>query len=478
MTNRVLVDLSHAAAGHVGIAQDLRLIFSILCDIPGVEPSGLLMPTGRHDLPRISPAREGDPALSAAVLHWMSRNWTRLPAGRLARARALPHELWQILRPAHALMRVTTEGQMNALWRILFDPSLPAAARAAVLARAYFATDLSVSRLIDRAVHLPFLPPKRLDAAGFDYALFCMPRPVRLPPGVRQLVRFHDAVPVMDIDTVANPRIGAAHQALVRGCAPDAVFICNSPQSLDDLVALDPRRAAQAVVIPCALPPSEATASPLPLSAIVAARASFRTIGAEAAPAGWRPPADDARYVLAVSTLEPRKNYPGLIRAFEQVVARADDPDLRLVIVGGAGWREDEVLRAMRPHVGSGRILHLTEVPKEELRALMQGAACFAQLSYSEGFGLAPLEALAAGTPAVVSDIPVCRWIFGEAALYADPYDSAGIAAQIERLTTHPERAALRQSLLARGEAVVTRFSLASVRREWRALFERFDTLV
>jgi glycosyltransferase involved in cell wall biosynthesis len=478
MTNRVLVDLSHAAAGHVGIAQDLRLIFSMLCDIPGVEPAGLLMPTGRHDLPRLSPAREGDPALSAAVLHWMARNWTRLPEGKLARARALPRELWQILRPSHGLMRATATGQMNALWRILFDPTLPAAARAAVLARPYYATDLSVARLIDRTVHLPFLPPKRLEAGGFDYALFCMPRPVRLPPGVRQLVRFHDAVPVMDIDTVANPRIGAAHQALVRGCAPDAVFICNSPQSLDDLLALDPRRAGRAVVIPCALAPGAAAASPLPFSAIAAARASFRAIGAEAAPAGWRPPTDQTRYVLAVSTLEPRKNYPGLIRAFEQVKARAEAPDLRLVIVGGAGWREDEVLRAMRPHVAGGRILHLTGVPKEELGPLMRGAACFAQLSYNEGFGLAPLEALAAGTPAVLSDIPVCRWIFGEAALYADPYDSAGIAAQIERLTTHPDRAALRQSLLAQGEAVVARFSMASVRDEWRALFERLPALV
>ena len=50
---RLLVDLSHAAGGYVGIAQDIRLIFSMLCDLDGVEPTGLLMPAGRHDLPTL-----------------------------------------------------------------------------------------------------------------------------------------------------------------------------------------------------------------------------------------------------------------------------------------------------------------------------------------------------------------------------------------------------------------------------------------
>ena len=80
-----------------------------------------------------------------------------------------------------------------------------------------------------------------------------MPRPVRLPKGVRQIMRFHDSVPVTDVDTVVNWKMAMAHSRLVRACEPDAIFVCNSPQSRDTLLTLDPRREEHAVVIPCAI---------------------------------------------------------------------------------------------------------------------------------------------------------------------------------------------------------------------------------
>ena len=59
------------------MAQDLRLIFGMLCEIDGVDVAGLLMPTARHDLPRVRPGRPDAPAVTAGVLHWMERNWAR-----------------------------------------------------------------------------------------------------------------------------------------------------------------------------------------------------------------------------------------------------------------------------------------------------------------------------------------------------------------------------------------------------------------
>ncbi|MGL1802374.1 glycosyltransferase, partial [Vibrio parahaemolyticus] len=92
----------------------------------------------------------------------------------------------------------------------------------------------------------------------------------------------------------------------------------------------------------------------------------------------------------------PRKNFPGLIRAFERVAARSD-PNLRLVIVGGPGWRESTVFEAMRPGVASGAILHLQNLPPDDLHALMAHSACFAFPSFNEGFGYSPVEAMQAG---------------------------------------------------------------------------------
>ncbi len=476
VSSRVLVDLSHAADGYVGVAQDLRLIFGMLCNLPAVEVSGLLMPTGRHDLPHVRPGRADAAALTAAVLHWMERNWERperrhFPFSLLQRAQTLR----QIVRTSHQLLPLEDRGQLNALWRVLFEKTLAPDQRAGVLAQGFFATDLSVSSIIDLCAHPPVPLRKRLAAGGFDAVLFCMPRPVRLPPGVRQIVRFHDAVPVTDTDTVVGWRVALAHSRLVRACAQDAIFVCNSPQSLERLTSLDPGRAERAVVIPCAVAPADKAAHGIDLCAVVRRHLRFRALGPRAggetaaAPAGWQPPTPGMRYVLSVSTLEPRKNFPGLIRGWERVVSRSD-PDLRLIIVGGPGWREDAVLAEMRPGVESGRILHLQDLPQEELQALMRGAACFAFPSFNEGFGYSPIEAMQAGAPCVVSDLPVFRWIFGNSAIYVDPYDTDAIATGIERLTSKPGHAELVAGLRARSERVLARFRPAAVSQAWDTL--------
>lgn len=466
---RVLVDLSHAADGYVGIAQDTRLIFDMLAGLDTVAVSGLLMPTGRHDLPRIGPHTASDPAAMAAVLHWMSRNWaTRSYPRRLGRVL----EARNLARTEYRLAQLRPSDRTGALWRVLFEKTLPPSHRARILAQEFYATDLSVMRIIDQAMRLPRFPLKRLDAAGFDYVFFCMPRPVRLPQGVRQLVRFHDAVPVTDTDTVASWNIGAIHQQLVRRCAPDAVFVCNSEQSREDLVALDPRRAELAEVIPCALAPAPDDAPVIPAASIIEGRRVWRALAGGAEPAEVPRFDPGSRYVLAVSTMEPRKNFPGLIRAWDRIINRSD-PELKLVIVANPGWLEQPVLKAMAPHVRQGRIAHLAGLPTDELVSLVRQAACFAFPSFNEGFGYPPLEALQSGTPCVVSDIPVFRWIFRDAAVFVDPYDAESIAQGIERMAVLPGRDALRAELAAHAPSVLERFRPETVAGRWADLLER-----
>jgi len=474
---RVLVDLSHAADGYVGVAQDLRLIFGMLSGLSSIEVAGLLMPTARHDLPHVRAGRADAPALTAAVLHWMERNWGRpdkrpFPLSVLQSAQVMR----QVVRSRHALLPLTDASQLNALWRILFARTLPPEQRARVLAQQFYATDLSVSGIIDRCAHLPVPALKYLAADGFDAVLFCMPRPVRLPPGVRQIQRFHDAVPVTDVDTVVNWKIAMAHSRLVRACAPDAIFVCNSPQSRDDLLTLDPRREKHAVVIPCALGASRAPLEGVDAATIISRHVTFRALGltGQAAPEAWVPPAPGLRYVMAVSTLEPRKNFGSLIRAWERVAARRD-PDLRLVIVGGPGWREEQALSQLRPGVERGQIFHLQNVPTDDMHALMRNTACFASVSYNEGFGFSPLEATQAGAPCLISDLPVFRWIFGEAAVYVDPYDVESIAAGIERLVSLPGSADLARQLRARAEPVLARFRPAAIAEAWDALLQNLN---
>ena len=261
--------------------------------------------------------------------------------------------LRQIARIRHPLLPLADTSQLNALWRILFARTLPPDSGT----RCWHS--IFRHRPFGQRHHRPLRPPADAHAESARCAeastpcCSACPGPVRLPRGVRQIMRFHDSVPVTDVDTVVNWKMAMAHSRLVRACAPDAIFVCNSPQSRDDLSGLDPRREKHAVVIPCALAAARArggrrrTRSP-----VIGRHVTFRALGlgADAPPAGWPPPEPGTRYVMAVSTLEPRKNFGSLIRAWERVAARRD-ADLRLVLVGGAGWREERGAGQLRPGV-------------------------------------------------------------------------------------------------------------------------------
>jgi len=123
-------------------------------------------------------------------------------------------------------------------------------------------------------------------------------------------------------------------------------------------------------------------------------------------------------YLLAVGTLEPRKNLQALVRAHRDLADRhADIPPL--VLVGGTGWGEALRLDGVRP----GAVRLTGHLPIDELRSLVAGAQALVFPSLDEGFGLPPLEALACGVPVLASDLPVTREVLGDQALFCDASD-------------------------------------------------------
>jgi alpha-1,3-rhamnosyl/mannosyltransferase len=144
-------------------------------------------------------------------------------------------------------------------------------------------------------------------------------------------------------------------------------------------------------------------------------------------------------FVLAVGTLEPRKNIPRLVAAF----ARLPDELQRqhpLVAVGAMGWQTGPTLAAL--DALGARAMRLGYVSDAALSALYHRCALFCYPSLGEGFGLPVLEAMAAGAAVVTSDVSSLPEVGGDAVEYVNPLEVRAIASALEALLRSPERRA------------------------------------
>ena len=154
-------------------------------------------------------------------------------------------------------------------------------------------------------------------------------------------------------------------------------------------------------------------------------------------------------YVAFVGTLEPRKDVPTLVRAFDRMAGAR--PDLTLVLAGGRGWGVDAVEQAVADAAHRDRIRLLGYVDEKDMPALLRGAAAVAYPSLEEGFGLPALEALACGAPVVTTSGTVMEEVAAGAAFLAPPGDVDGLAAALEAaLKGSEERRALGLEVAAR----------------------------
>jgi glycosyltransferase involved in cell wall biosynthesis len=160
------------------------------------------------------------------------------------------------------------------------------------------------------------------------------------------------------------------------------------------------------------------------------------------------------RYVLAVGTVEPRKDLPGLVRAFDAVAA--DDPDLHLVVAGADGWGADALDAAVAGAAHRDRVVRLGWVDDAARAALLRGAAVVAYPSVYEGFGLVPLEAMAAGVPVVTTRAGAIPEVVGDAAELVDVGDVDALAGALARVLTDDAR---RAELVAAGHVRRAAFS-------------------
>ncbi len=160
------------------------------------------------------------------------------------------------------------------------------------------------------------------------------------------------------------------------------------------------------------------------------------------------------RFVLALGTVEPRKDYPALVAAFDRLAE--GEGDLRLVIAGPDGWGAGALDGALRSARHRGRVVRTGWVSDGQRAGLLAAAAVLAFPSRYEGFGLPPLEAMAAGVPVVATGVGAVPEVVGDAAVLVPPGDVEALAEALAAVLGDEGRA---EDLRRRGRERVGEFS-------------------
>lgn len=256
--------------------------------------------------------------------------------------------------------------------------------------------------------------------------------------GGRRLLSIWDLIPLSDPETGAVPALLAQSRALLASLTPSDHIVVNSRHVAQDVVRhvdVDP---ASVHVVHLAADPSFGRAADRD---IATARAFVGVIG--------------PRYILAVASVQPRKNLPLLIRAFGLLARTLGDDETELVILG-QDWVDPRSTRtSLRDHADlAGRIHRIERIPEAHIAGLYAGAAAFVFPSRFEGFGLPLVEALAAGAPILAANASTAPEILGGAGVLVEPDDHVTLARELKRvLEDDPWRATLSGRSLERAKA-------------------------
>lgn len=460
----ILMELRPALEGFAGIPQETRLIFSMLHGLDGVEVTGLL----NHYRIKLSPALKKETQwtsptnkhkrinkLSRHVVSYVQKpylSWHEKILNKLE-SRIYKTELSARARLGlkEKIYAFDSRGFEGFIWSKLFSKTLPASEFKDVTAAKFAILQAPWGVMHKVGLGGGFLKKYPiLNTKGYDFFLSQTPMPARLSHGTRLLVRYHDAIPIFLPHTIPDTSLHQAthYWALRDNIKNNAFFVCTSESSRNDLIEIFPSAEKNSCVIHDVVSHNyfHEPVDKAHISTIIRARINHTTepkflTSRERLNFYFRNTAPDKlRYIMMVSTLEPRKNHMKLIGAWEKIRQSQGLEDLRLIIVGELGWSYDNILRAMKPWQEQGQLFHLSRVPSANLRALYNGAEAVVCPSLAEGFDLSGIEAMLCGALVVASDIPVHREVYGEHASYFNPYSTMNLAEKLEEVLTMEQK--------------------------------------
>ncbi|BAP88421.1 group 1 glycosyl transferase [Burkholderiales bacterium GJ-E10] len=512
-TARVSVELRPALDGHFGIPQETRLLFSALAGIPEIELHGWLQTSIRATQGGVPPEStlpvpeqvhryaQTVVSLKGSVAADWKEGVGNFLAFHAARWR-LRLSAWLGLGSVR-LRRFETRYFEDFIWQGLFARSVPPQERERVLRCNHW-----VCPAPWRSMHLAGLERRwffgraaypRMALGDIDVFIAQTPYPGSVSKGTALVVHYHDAIPVLMPHTISDRAFHQASHfhALAANVRDGSWFVCVSEATRQDLLRLFPEAEPRAVTIHNMLPAHYFPSAPEPerVAGIVRryqhgdfvppkSQGSNRTpsrtykltrrFGNEAEKSAFYEHAfgEKSRFLLMVSTIEPRKNHQRLLEAWE-VLRDQMDRNLKLVLVGHIGWDYKSLLDGCEDWIEQGGLFMLHSVPADALRILYRHALVTVCPSVGEGFDFSGVEAMRCGGVVAASDIPVHREVYGMASEYFDPYDTASLVQALRRMIDADDADVRREALRQAGAEQSAAYLPERIVPQWAEFLRR-----
>ena len=175
------------------------------------------------------------------------------------------------------------------------------------------------------------------------------------------------------------------------------------------------------------------------------------------------------KFILGLGTLEPRKNFTGLIRAYNQSPVHKSH---HLVIAGGKGWLYDDIFAAAHTSPVADKIHLIGFVADDDLPTLYSLADLFAYPSHYEGFGIPVIEAMACGTPVVCADNSSLPEVAGQSARQIKATDSVALAEALDQMTSDVSQ---REQAIQTGFLQAKKFSWSAATARLLTVYEQMS---
>lgn len=231
---------------------------------------------------------------------------------------------------------------------------------------------------------------------------------------LKKLITIHDLIPIKYPQYFENRTDNVVHQ-IIKSIKPDNFAICVSEATKNDLLEISHLDESSVFVVPLAASKS-----------LFYPEYNQEKINHVLTKFGI--PVNQ-RYFLSISTLEPRKNIDTIIKSFADLVVQERLTDINLVLVGTKGWDFEKIFEtiSISPQI-KDKIIFTGYVPDENLAALYSGALSFVYMSFCEGFGLPPLEAMQCGTSVICSNTTSLPEVVADAGILASPTNQEEIS--------------------------------------------------